>query len=176
MNRSNLVMLDLFAGLKGASQAMVDRGWTVYTVEILERFHPTIVGDVAHLPLLPFAVDLLWASPPCTEYTRKDLPWFRNQPEPDLRLYEATRAIITEWRPRFYVIENVRGAQRYWGRTIHYKSRYLWTDIPLLPEIIGLGNRDKRSIWGGDPLAHWKRSKIPYAISDAIAATIEAFS
>lgn len=47
------VMLDLFSGLGGASQVMVERGWKVIRVDIESRFKPDIVADVRALPLWP---------------------------------------------------------------------------------------------------------------------------
>lgn len=49
-----LLMLDLCCGLKGASAAMRDRGW-----EVVRGRRP----------------DLVWASPPCTEFSRESMPW-----------------------------------------------------------------------------------------------------
>jgi hypothetical protein len=60
-----LVWLDLCSGLGGASQPALDRGWRVIRVDIDPRFKPDIVADVRALPLKPFHVDVLWASPPC---------------------------------------------------------------------------------------------------------------
>jgi hypothetical protein len=54
-------MLDLFAGLGGASQAMIDRGWRVVRVDLEPRLRPDVVADVAHLPLR-WQPDLLWAA------------------------------------------------------------------------------------------------------------------
>lgn len=105
-------MLDLFAGLGGASQAMRSRGWSVTTVEIDPKFRPDVVGDVARLPIRG-QFDLVWASPPCTEFSRESMPWCRTGNTPDMSLVLAAKAAIDELRPRWWVIENVRGASRY---------------------------------------------------------------
>lgn len=76
MNRQ-LVWLDLCSGLGGASQPALDRGWRVIRVDIDPRFKPDIVADVRALPLRPFHVDVLWASPPCQEFARATLPWLK---------------------------------------------------------------------------------------------------
>ncbi len=81
-----LVCLDLFSGLCGASAAMKDRGWRVIEVERNPKLRATIIADVLHLPLIPFPVDLIWASPPCEMYSAKWQfgGWHPNAPDPDL--------------------------------------------------------------------------------------------
>src|SRR5271165_5287920 len=74
--RRKLVWLELCSGLGGASQPALDRGWKVIRVDIDPHFKPSIVADVRALPLKPFHVDVLWASPPCQEFSKHYLPWF----------------------------------------------------------------------------------------------------
>lgn len=65
-------MLDLFSGLGGASQAMEeDDRWEVTTVDFKKRFEPDICKDVLELKPEDFEkdFDLVWASPPCTQFT-----------------------------------------------------------------------------------------------------------
>lgn len=165
-------MLDLFSGLGGASAAMKDRRWNVVSVEIEERFKPTIVADVAHLPLLPFAVDLLWASPPCTEYSRESMPWCRTGTTPSHALYQAAQVAIQEIGPRYWVIENVRGAVPYWGQpAYHFGAVHLWTNLPLCNQAIVGAYKERLS-----SSQSARRSLIPYQVSEAIAASVEALS
>lgn len=177
------VMLDLFSGLGGASQAMKERGWTVWTVELNPKLKPDIVADVRHLPLRPFPVDLLWASPPCEQYSRKwqFAAWHPNAPDPDLSIWQSALDTIAEWQPRYYCIKNVWAAQKAWGKaTFHFGSRYLWTNIPLL------GQPDRRPIkmgmqahmWGANKnprTPYAQSSKIEHAISSIIASAVETF-
>src|SRR5208282_5306335 len=114
MDNSRLVFLDLCSGLGGASQPALDRGWRVIRVDIDPRFKPTIVADVRALPLKPFHVDVLWASPPCQEFSKFGLRcFFPNPPAPDLSLVQGIWEFIDFLRPRYWVVENV-WASRPW--------------------------------------------------------------
>jgi hypothetical protein len=62
-------MLDLFSGLCGASQAMIDNGWKVILVD----------KEYNGLDVCLFStneeIDLFWASPPCDEFSKMSMPW-----------------------------------------------------------------------------------------------------
>lgn len=92
---TRLVWLDLCSGLGGASQPALDRGWRVIRVDIDARFRPDLVADIRALPLRPFHIDVLWASPPCAEFTRQSLPWFKGKyPSPSLDLVRAAFSVV----------------------------------------------------------------------------------
>lgn len=172
-------MLDLFSGLGGASQAMRERGWKVTTVDINPDFHPDIVADITTYHHPGPVPDLVWASPPCTEFSKKSLPasWACNRgkhKEPDLSLALATMRIIQEINPRWWVVENVRGAVPYlvpiFGPVVkRCGSRYLWGNFPICDPTPGYGkfrlppSKDRAAI----------RSLIPRQISQAIAQAVE---
>ena len=85
-------------------------------VDIDPRFKPDIVADVRALPLKPFHVDVLWASPPCQEFSRSGLPWFLNKgslPDPDMSMVEAVKRFVAEMKPRFWMVENVRNSRKW---------------------------------------------------------------
>lgn len=173
-------MLDLCSGLGGASAAMRERGWKVVTVDIEERFRPSVIADICHLPINGY-FDLIWASVPCTEYTKKYLEThgrlYKDVPDPNLSRWQAAEKSIANLKPRFWIMENVQGAVRYHGKpTIRYGSRLLWTNIPLLMEIPYSKYMSKVGKYRtGNPYsAEWK-SRIPYAISEGIALTVESY-
>lgn len=175
----NLLMLDIGSGLEGASSAMRKRGWDVITVDIEPSFEPDIVGDMRtwsytgeHRP------DLVWCSPPCTEFAKFAMPcWY--PPEtlspPDMSLVIGCKRIIDEIHPRFWIIENVRGARRWFdpilGNPRIYRPYYLWGYFPPLGNV-------GRETWGTktkklSSTAKAERAKIPMSLSLAIAKAIE---
>lgn len=160
-------MLDLFSGRGGASAAMRDRGWRVVTVELDASFRPDVVGDVSRLPIRG-QWDLVWASPPCTEFSRWNLPWIEPKVAPDLTLWRAAEAAISALRPRWWVIENVRGAISWIGRATRcHPPVFLWGHMPLFDV--------KLRPWK-ERLSSTKRAEraeIPYELSLALARACE---
>jgi len=166
-----MLMLDLCSGLKGASAAMRERGWEVISVDIDPSLEPDVLADVREFHYRGPKPDLIWASPPCTEFSKADKPWpwCHLDHDPDLSIVEACRRIIAESHPRFWVLENVRGAQPWLGKArAHYGPFYLWGNIPfaipctLPPRKSRLSSRAKA-----------ERARIPYALSLSIALTCE---
>jgi len=191
------LMLDLFSGLGGASEAFMDHdgwqvtrfennpdlGWVLNTklidVEKLIQTHPP--GG------LHGAFELIWASPPCLDFSRAfsapgpvALREGRDF-EPDMKLVEAAKRIIDELQPKYWVIENVRGAiphfEKLLGkpRQIIHDRWILWGNFPLLcvnPDW-NVGRWHKQQIWGTEELAMNKRSLIPIEISEAMLSAIE---
>ena len=68
-------MIDMFSGLGGASEAFIDReDWRVLRFDnnpLLKDVKDTIICDDMFLliPGVPGEIDLLWASPPCREFS-----------------------------------------------------------------------------------------------------------
>jgi hypothetical protein len=175
---SDLLILDLGSGLKGASEAMRKRGWSVITVDINPDYAPDIVADLRDWSYSGRRPDLVWASPPCDEFAKFGMwCWYdvNKLPEPDLSLILACKRIIDECKPRFWIIENVKGARQWLvpilGEPRIYSPYYLWGFFPQL----GYIGRDQ---WGPktkklSSTAKAERAKIPYSLSLAIAIAIE---
>ncbi len=66
-------LLELFSGTGSIGRAFRERGWHVTSVDIESKFLPTICCNVlelgVHSVLEHGNVDLLCASPPCTQYS-----------------------------------------------------------------------------------------------------------
>lgn len=191
-----LVWLDLCSGLGGASQPALDRGWKVIRVDLDPRFKPDIVADVRALPLKPFHVDVLWASPPCTEFSKHQLKCFYpDAAEPSLEISEGVKAAIERLRPRFWVVENV-WASRPWLVKIFGQVRAmppghaLWSNLMfLLPNLKPhkvfmarmnhgykewFAKRGKSVIATGHyGLSAAEAARIPYEIGEAICRAVE---
>jgi len=171
---SDLLMLDLCCGLKGASIAMRDRSWTVITVDIDPCFNPDIVADVRQWSWKGQRPDLVWASPPCDEFSREFMPWSQTGKSPDLSIVEGCYRIVRECNPRYWIIENTRGSTPFLNPYLGKPSAvlypyYLWGFFPLLPN-------EQRKYCHKELLssaAKAERSRIPYQLSAMIALTIE---
>lgn len=194
-------MLDLFSGLGGASEAMVrSSSWDVQRIEnnvLLKDVPHTTMADVCELRdelrnlvvdrgMKPkFEIDLLWASPPCREFSlayaspqsiarREGLEY-----NPDLEPLQATLEIIDILKPRYWVIENVRGAKRWFEpyigeqRKVINHSIFLWGNFPDFDpgKIHSKFHKDPHS---SDPLRANKRAIIPFSISEGLRNAVES--
>lgn len=207
-----MLMLDLFAGLGGASQAMRERGWEVVTVDNDPAFGCTVTADLASWSWDGPTPDLVWASPPCTEFSRESMPWCRSKPAwvpcdcceshwcnrhgkhayecpcppveewelspyvvhpPSLALVEAALRIISECKPAWWVIENVRGATKYLNPLLGEPKQshgpfFLWGRFPefgakVKPFKEKLSSKERA-----------RRAKVPKNVSRALAVACES--
>lgn len=170
-----MLMIDLCCGMKGASERMKAHGWQVITLDNDRRFKPDILSDVRRWNYVGPRPDLIWGSPPCSEYSRTSMPWLRPAQSPDMSIFFACLNIIHKSDPRFWVIENVRGAARYFlpyiGKPAYiYGPFYLWGHFPALPKF-QLRMKKKESYTGKQ---RELRAKIPQALSEKLAVSIES--
>jgi site-specific DNA-cytosine methylase len=172
-------MLDLGTGLGGACKPMRDRKWEVVGVDINPDFNPDIVDDIRTFSWNGKRPDLVWASPPCTDFSKFAMPCFYDVdklPIPDMELVIACRRIIEECAPRYWVIENVRGAVRWFEPYLGppravYNPFFLWGFFPPLGNV-------RRNTWGPktkhlSSSAKAERAIIPYHLGEALAIAIE---
>lgn len=162
-------MLDLCSGLGGASSAMDAAGWEVIRVELNPDFEPDICCDVREFSTSEY-FDLVWASPPCTEFARESMPWCRTGKPPSMEILNACIRIIGDVNPRVWVIENVRGAIPYFAPYLgepRYRNNpyFLWGNFPPLPRV-RIRSKQKKEAYGSKDRA--KRSLIPIEISRAV--------
>lgn len=162
MNDSPL-MLELCAGSGTVAAAFRARGWRTITVDIEPGSDVQV--DLRKWRAPP--ADFVWASPPCTEYSlaypgRKAL-------RPDRSIWLASLARIRESGARYYIIENVRGAIRYWPNHISSDGRtwFFWGFLPGLPRSLAPRLKDLRH--GGRKTRAGIRARIPVDLADLVA-------
>jgi hypothetical protein len=149
---------------------MRERGWHVVTLDNDPRFQCDITADLRSWQYAGPRPDLLWASPPCQEFSRESMPWCKTGDVPYLGLVEAVRRLVMEIQPRYWILENVRGAVPYLGqpREIHGPF-YLWGYFPPLGRP-RLAMKHKESYSSRQPA---ERAMIPRALSRAVALAVE---
>lgn len=191
-------MLDLFSGLGGASEAMVqDDTWSVLRIEnnpLLGGVPFTVIDDVKNIADNIFGpdnikqkIDLIWASPPCTDFSGGF-----NSPksiasrtigldnyEPNMELLEAAIRIIEIVKPKYWIIENVIGSIKYFefflGEPKQIIGPYvLWGNFPFIDlkakMIIPKKYKDTNS---RDPLRSNRRAKVDLLLSQRLKEAIE---
>lgn len=120
-------VLDLFAGLRGWSQAALDMGLEVFTVDLDPAFDVDLHADIRFLrPAdLPWRPNLVLASPPCELFSCLNLgknwhgpDWNPPHAPKNRRAAEAqnlvrrTLRLVERLSPDFWVMENPRAKLR----------------------------------------------------------------
>jgi hypothetical protein len=142
--------IDLYCGLGGWTEGLMAEGFRVIGFD-LERHEygearypgELVLQDVLTLDGAQFAgAALIVGSSPCQEFSYRAMPWSRARalgpPELGMRLFEAQFRIQREasaaaGRHIPMVVENVKGAQKWVGRSRwNFGSFHLWGDVPAL--------------------------------------------
>ncbi len=165
--------IDLFCGLGGWTDGLLLEGWEVVGFDIERHDYGTggypaqlVLQDVLTLHGSQFKdVDLIVASPPCQAYSYRAMPWKRAKalPPPDNSLFEACfriQAEAIEAAGRFIplVVENVRGAQKWVGRSVfNFGSFHIWGNVPaLMPRPISRMAKVPGMNWSGSDKPGYK--------------------
>ena len=135
-------VIDLYCGLGGWAKGFVEKGDNVTGYDIID-FSEKYLGKFVKADLLTSSnfpsVDIIVASPPCTDFSKASFPpsWKSVQRYPPdipkaLQLFNRVYEIVEMVKPKYYIIENVRGAEKYVGKArMHIGSRYFWGNFPL---------------------------------------------
>ena len=146
-------LLELFCGTKSVSKVARTKGWTVVSVDIDSRFEPDICSDILtfnYKQYKPRTFDMIWASPPCTEFSIAKTTGVRNLTLANA-IVKKTRQIIDYLQPKYYCMENPVGLLRHQTYmknlnhlrvTVSYckygypyrKNTDLWTNIAFTPK------------------------------------------
>ncbi len=149
---SKPLAIDLFCGLGGWTEGLLAEGYEVIGFDNVRHVYgdhkypaQLVIQDVLTLHGSQFKdAAMIVASPPCQAYSYRAMPWKRAKalPPPSNELFDACFRIqreAIEAAGHFIplVVENVRGAQKWVGRSRwNYGSFHLWGDVPgLMPMI-----------------------------------------
>jgi hypothetical protein len=189
--RKQRVILDLCSGLGGWTEAFVQDEWVVVRVEnnpALQYVPFTLELDVLKweewIGGIP-APEIVVASPPCREFSDacdapKSIARRAGKPyEPNMEVMKACLDIIDYLKPKYWVLENVRGSQEHFfpiigARRQKISSFYLWGNFPLIAMPGWFSHRkEENDTWSTDPLRANKRAMIPFEISYALLKVLQ---
>lgn len=178
--------IDLCCGAGGITKGLLQAGWNVLGVDIhphKEYPAPRMVADV--LTLDPAALppaEYIHASPPCQRFSHARSSRVRDPPtEADLDILKACLRIIEAKKPRFWSVENVRGAVPWFSGLMgppkfSHNAFFLWGNFPpFLVESSGLKKGFGSSHTGKKDTVsrdYWQRSKTPIAISRPLGRAV----
>lgn len=178
-------VLDLCAGTGSATAAFRDRGHEVITLDIAGE--ADIRCDVREWYPRSRYFNFIWASPPCDKFSiATGIPY--KDRNPDLSIVKACHRIIKKIKPRYWIIENPRGALRYFiGKptiTIKYsdyghvcqKPTDLWGEFPWFYPHTPPNNNPipiDYAFPNHNSQGKLERAKIPYNLSLAICLALE---
>jgi site-specific DNA-cytosine methylase len=192
-------VLDLCSGLGGFSEAFLEAGHEVLRIE-----NNPLLADVPRTKIMCIfelrdwledgfndygainfdEVDIVLFSPPCYEFStafsaprsihERESPLIPYQPSTDI--LECGLDIIEMLKPRYHIIENVRGATKYFkkiaGTPRQINDAYVfWGNFPSFVPKSFPSKAEKDERWS--PLRSNVRGKIPIEISSALLEAVE---
>jgi len=195
-------MLDLFSGLGGASEAFV-RSSGDDVSDVIRVDNDPVLGSIPHTRVLnalhwmdwivhiPRPVEVIWASPPCQEFSQASN---QSTKEPSLRLLQAALDIIDHLEPKWWIVENVRGAVKHFRGELGTPTQvigpfYLWGRFPpIAVNVERLSSRENeihlpansperkgRWVFNGKKYHKWgelNKATIPFEISKGLLDSI----
>lgn len=192
------IFIDLFCGLGGASSAFVGTDWRVIRIDnnpdLLEHVKGMWLLDMkdvknvldcirAHLYDVNVERLVLWASPPCTDFSTKNPD--RNPDEFDLTLLKNTCYIIAALNEDYnltdWFIENVRGAIEPFNNELGpYRQRigpfFLWgkfVPVACIDADVHRHRKPFNKTNSRTPLRSNIHAQIPYALSESVRESLD---
>ena len=179
-------VLDLFCGMGGWSKAFAEAGHDCTGIDLNNKLgypYRFIQADLNDwVPDQHY--DVILASPPCTQFSKVVQRWTGKANESKgLGLVFRTFALIQEIKPKYWIIENVKGLSEFidkpsdivrYGKTQNHKEAYLWSNIGQLGFFDTMSNKNThRSTY---KTTNPELAKIPYPLSKAVLTKIEGDS
>ena len=105
--KEKIKVLELFAGTKSFSKELDKDKYEVPSLDILKKFNPDVCIDIMQLDYknLNFKPDIIWSSPPCTEYSHAKRRGVRDI-EGANKIVKRTLEIINYFKPKYWFLEN----------------------------------------------------------------------
>ena len=170
------VFLSLCSGHSGESEAFINEtGWVVVRIEKdegLAHIPNTRILDVLKwldwIDSIPQPVEVVWCSPPCTEFSTARA---EKIPEPSLEVLKACMDIIAYLKPKYWLIENVRGAIQHFTPILGEYNQsigpfYLWGNFPHIAINVRYKGQAKyrvnRDLIIDGPGGYWEFNGIKY--------------
>ena len=123
-NKKNV--LELFCGTKSVGKVCDKFGWKSISVDIDEKSKPTHLCDIMDFDYMQYPkdyFDIVWASPPCTEYSKAKTRGVRDI-EGANKIVKKTLEIINYFDCKYYFIEN--------PQTSLLKNQLFMQDLPFV--------------------------------------------
>ena len=176
-------VLDLFCGLGGWSIPFNEAGYDCTGIDYTDLGYPFNFIQADLNDWIPDQhYDIILASPPCTNFSKVVLNWTgKNNESKGLDLVYRTFALIQEIKPKFWIIENVKGLSEFidkpndivrYGKSSQRKAAYLWSNIGKLGMLDSMiiKNTHRKTFKTSDP----ELAKIPYELSYAVLKKIQS--